>query len=383
MVAIVSRRSDGSNTTRYILQDHLGSVASILSSTGASIVSESFDAFGARRDADAWAGPCPCGTLSQIAAISRRGYTGHEMIGGHSMGLIHMNGRVQDAVIGRFLSPDPIVQFPFFSQSFNRYSYVLNNPLTFTDPSGFKVPEGMPRFPLPSIPNAPDSPYCAGGWCEPPILREPGEGRGSSKSGPVPRDTPGPSVLGFSPNRDGTGRDGAERRDLMDWICGVVGIVACHDRDLFEVKGQSERWIGGPFDGAEPPERIPGGPWKWQRDQRNSRGGKYRHPKGRSANWDPDGHWDVDDGKGGPRQRYDRWGNPTSNHKPPKPNTRLQRPIARLGRRALRALGPIGWVIWLDQVASDPSILREDNLCTAGNCTAVEDKLDDDKSTEK
>jgi hypothetical protein len=47
-----------------------------------------------------------------------------------------MNGRVYDPMIGRFLSPDPYVQAPDYSQNFNRYSYALNNPLKFTDPSG-------------------------------------------------------------------------------------------------------------------------------------------------------------------------------------------------------------------------------------------------------
>ena len=48
-----------------------------------------------------------------------------------------MNGRLYDPVLGRFLSPDPIVQFPGYSQSWNRYSYVFNSPASFTDPSGF------------------------------------------------------------------------------------------------------------------------------------------------------------------------------------------------------------------------------------------------------
>jgi len=48
-----------------------------------------------------------------------------------------MNGRIYDPELGRFLSPDPIVQIPEYSQNFNRYSYVLNNPLNATDPSGF------------------------------------------------------------------------------------------------------------------------------------------------------------------------------------------------------------------------------------------------------
>jgi hypothetical protein len=48
-----------------------------------------------------------------------------------------MNGRVYDPMIGRFLSPDPYVQAPESSQNFNRYSYALNNPLKYTDPSGY------------------------------------------------------------------------------------------------------------------------------------------------------------------------------------------------------------------------------------------------------
>jgi hypothetical protein len=47
-----------------------------------------------------------------------------------------MNGRIYDAELGRFLSPDPFVQVPEYSQNFNRYTYVLNNPLSYTDPTG-------------------------------------------------------------------------------------------------------------------------------------------------------------------------------------------------------------------------------------------------------
>nr|NQU93832.1 hypothetical protein [Bacteroidota bacterium] len=46
------------------------------------------------------------------------------------------NGRMYDAALCRFLSPDPHVQMPDYSQNFNRYSYALNNPLVYTDPSG-------------------------------------------------------------------------------------------------------------------------------------------------------------------------------------------------------------------------------------------------------
>jgi RHS repeat-associated core domain len=63
-----------------------------------------------------------------------RGYTGHEHLAEFS--LIDMNGCMYDPLLGRFLSPDPFVQIPDFSQNFNRYSYCLNNPLIYTDPSG-------------------------------------------------------------------------------------------------------------------------------------------------------------------------------------------------------------------------------------------------------
>jgi hypothetical protein len=49
-----------------------------------------------------------------------------------------MNGRVYDPFVARFLSPDPFVQNANSTQGFNRYSYVSNNPLKFTDPSGYQ-----------------------------------------------------------------------------------------------------------------------------------------------------------------------------------------------------------------------------------------------------
>jgi RHS repeat-associated protein len=64
-----------------------------------------------------------------------RGFTSHEHL--DEVALIHMNGRVYDPVIGRFTTPDPNVPDPRSLQSFNRYSYVRNNPLTGVDPSGF------------------------------------------------------------------------------------------------------------------------------------------------------------------------------------------------------------------------------------------------------
>lgn len=116
--------------TKYLHKDHLGSVDVVTNESGAVIERDSFDAWGFRRRTD-WQAPQPSTYRSTVS----RGFTDHEEL--DDFGLVHMNGRIYDPGIGRFLSADPFVQFPFVTQNFNRYSYVLNNPLSFTDPSGF------------------------------------------------------------------------------------------------------------------------------------------------------------------------------------------------------------------------------------------------------
>lgn len=135
-VAIVSRKSSGTNVVNYPLEDNQGSSSVLTNSSGTNLARVSYNAFGLPRDGSDWDGAVPSGDLTTIEGMSRRGYTSHSMLG--RMGLIHMNGRVQDAVTGRFLSPDPHVPNPGVTQMFNRYSYVNNNPLSFIDPSGFE-----------------------------------------------------------------------------------------------------------------------------------------------------------------------------------------------------------------------------------------------------
>ena len=66
---------------------------------------------------------------------SSKGYTGHEAAS--HLDIIHMNGRIYDANIGRFLQADPFIQQADNQQNYNRYAYVLNNPMSYSDPSGF------------------------------------------------------------------------------------------------------------------------------------------------------------------------------------------------------------------------------------------------------
>ena len=101
--------------------------------------------WGQRRNASNWQQPLDA--LQKIeqfslldntlvgSPITTRGFTGHEML--DDMNIIHMNGRIYDAKIGRFLQADPHVKDPTMSQGLNRYAYLHNNPLNATDPTGY------------------------------------------------------------------------------------------------------------------------------------------------------------------------------------------------------------------------------------------------------
>jgi RHS repeat-associated protein len=124
--------SGGGTTTsmRYFIDDHLGSVAVITDETGAVVERLSYDAWGKRRFPTGADDP-----TGSITSQTTKGFTGHEMI--DNVGLVNMNGRVYDPQLGRFMSADPYVQDPTDSQSLNRYAYVNNNPLSYTDPTGY------------------------------------------------------------------------------------------------------------------------------------------------------------------------------------------------------------------------------------------------------
>ncbi len=118
---------NGRAETKYMHTDHLGSISVITGSNGAVLERLSYDAFGKPRQSNGTAG-------NVVSSHTSRGYTGHEMDA--STGLINMNARLYDPVLGRFISPDSIVPDAADMQSYNRYSYVNNNPLAYTDPTG-------------------------------------------------------------------------------------------------------------------------------------------------------------------------------------------------------------------------------------------------------
>ncbi|WP_419768876.1 RHS repeat-associated core domain-containing protein [Arcobacter sp.] len=113
---------------RYMHKDALGSIDTITNESGQVIKRMTYKPFG-QQVAQEWINE------ASKAVVTKRGFTGHEHI--TEFNLIHMNGRVYDPVTGRFLSADPTIQAPYDTQSYNRYTYVKNNPLKYTDPSGY------------------------------------------------------------------------------------------------------------------------------------------------------------------------------------------------------------------------------------------------------
>ncbi|GAB3265884.1 hypothetical protein GCM10027296_43210 [Chitinimonas naiadis] len=110
--------------------DRLGSVIGISNESGDLIERLAYDAWGKRRNLNG-----SVATDGLDGRIDNKGFTGHEML--DQLDLVHMNGRVYDPLITRFISPDPLIQDPEHSQSYNRYTYVWNNPTNLTDPTGF------------------------------------------------------------------------------------------------------------------------------------------------------------------------------------------------------------------------------------------------------
>jgi RHS repeat-associated protein len=114
--------------TAYIHKDSLGSVDTVTNAKGEVILRNRYTPFGGLLSSSS---PTP----SRITKETLKGYTSHEQY--YDLELINMGGRMYDPTISRFLSIDPLLQDPFNSQNFNRYSYVMNNPLKYIDPSGY------------------------------------------------------------------------------------------------------------------------------------------------------------------------------------------------------------------------------------------------------
>lgn len=127
----IDRPSASGTELNWTQLDRLGSPVAMTDAAGTIREKLEYDAWGKRRS-----------TVDNVATpdvldgtTDNRGFTGHEML--DQLDLVHMNGRVYDPAIGKFMSADPIISDPMNGQRYNRYSYVLNNPTNLTDPTGF------------------------------------------------------------------------------------------------------------------------------------------------------------------------------------------------------------------------------------------------------
>jgi RHS repeat-associated protein len=125
----------------YFSKDHAGSIMGVISADGEVVQRYLYDAWGKRRvipQNPSYLGSNIYYPSAQIETpIFDRGYIGEEHI--DELGLINLNARLYDPILGRFLSPDLYVQMPDNLQNFNRYIYGLNNPLMYVDPGGEKL----------------------------------------------------------------------------------------------------------------------------------------------------------------------------------------------------------------------------------------------------
>jgi len=112
-----------SNTLYFMLRDHLGSASVTLDASGNIVTNgeQRYYPFGESR-------------IAGTSLPTDRLYTGQRDVG--LGGLYHYNARFYLPKLGRFVSADSIVPQPFNPQSLNRFSYVLNNPLRYADPTG-------------------------------------------------------------------------------------------------------------------------------------------------------------------------------------------------------------------------------------------------------
>ena len=116
-------------TTRYFHTDHLGSISVVTNENGVVVERLSYDAWGKLRNPDG-----TDNTIGSITSQTSHGYTGEEQLS--VAGLVHMKQRLYDPLLARFTNADPTIPDPMNMQTWNRYSYVINSPLAFTELAG-------------------------------------------------------------------------------------------------------------------------------------------------------------------------------------------------------------------------------------------------------
>ncbi len=135
-IAVLSWTPEQKHKLLYTLRDRLGSATTLVNHDGQVTSRRYFDPFG-RTSSASGSDHLSSTQFTDLSATNRyrRGFTDHEHL--NEQQLIHMNGRIYDYNVGRFMSVDPFIQAPTSTQSINPYSYIMNNPLAGTDPTGY------------------------------------------------------------------------------------------------------------------------------------------------------------------------------------------------------------------------------------------------------
>ncbi|ODS89086.1 MAG: hypothetical protein ABS44_05700 [Chryseobacterium sp. SCN 40-13] len=135
---------EGNEGYNFLHKDYLGSILAITDENKNILEQRHYDAWGKLTHLKADGNIFISGsgleeylrekTINEGGLIVDRGYTSHEHL--HGVELIHMNGRLYDPLLKRFLNADENIQDPYNTQNYNKYGYVMNNPLMYNDPSG-------------------------------------------------------------------------------------------------------------------------------------------------------------------------------------------------------------------------------------------------------
>ncbi|MBB6332219.1 RHS repeat-associated protein [Chryseobacterium sediminis] len=128
--------AESSGSYKFLHKDYIGSILAISDEAGNKLEQRHFDAWGNFTHLQIGNGAIITdkNIIDNASLLLERGYTSHEHFA--EVGIIHMNGRLYDPLLRRFLNADENIQDPYNTQNYNKYGYVLNNPLMFNDPSG-------------------------------------------------------------------------------------------------------------------------------------------------------------------------------------------------------------------------------------------------------
>ncbi|MCJ7933832.1 MAG: hypothetical protein MUW56_09400 [Chryseobacterium sp.] len=141
--------TENSGSYKFLHKDYIGSILAISDEAGNTLEQRHFDAWGNFTHLQIGSGAIITdkNIIDNTSLLLERGYTSHEHFA--EVGIIHMNGRLYDPLLRRFLNADENIQDPYNTQNYNKYGYVMNNPLIYNDPNGefvFAIFAALPVF---------------------------------------------------------------------------------------------------------------------------------------------------------------------------------------------------------------------------------------------